>query len=250
VTAVARARWALDAFHVDHNGNLAQYTWTNTSGWQTRTIALPAAAQAKDGQPIAAVARTTNNLDVFFVGGDGNVWTAWTYDAQDGVNALWGTAAVTSNHPAAARGSIAAAARTWGNLDIYWSAVSSGEPMTSAWSDGAPAWATFQAYSSSAPPIEGANPGYVAMVIRTPYNLDAYYISPFGDLVTSAWSNGSAWSAGYVPGITSPQVPASGFFGAAARAPGNLDIFHARSGTWYNDWWFTGRANYGLTQLP
>jgi hypothetical protein len=250
VTAVARAGYALDAFHVNHGGNIAQYTWTNTTGWQTQTIAVPSRAKLNDGQPIAAVARTTNNIDLFFVGGDGNVWTAWTYDAQDGISALWGTAQITTNAPAVARSSLAAAARTWGNLDVYWSGVS-GVPMTSAWSDGV-SWATFPAYNpANLAPIEPASPGYFALVSRTPYNLDGYYISPYGDLVTSSWSNGAAtWTAGYVPGIQSPQVPASGFFGAASRAPGNLDIFHSRNGTWYNDWWFTGRPTYGFTTLP
>jgi hypothetical protein len=249
VTAVARTGNALDAFHVDHNGNLAQYTWTNTTGWRTRTIVLPYYTYAKDGQSIAAVARTANNIDLFFVGGDHNVWTTFTYDAQDGPAAIWSTLQVTSSPLAAPNGPIAAAARTWANLDVYWSEYSNGLPMTSAWSDGV-GWATFQAYNPSAPPIEAAGSGYLSMVTRTPYNLDAYYISQYGDLVTSSWTNGSAWTAGLVPGITSPVVPASGFLGAATRAPGNLDIFHQRNGTSYNDWWFTGRANYGVTQLP
>ncbi|WP_429645488.1 hypothetical protein, partial [Skermanella aerolata] len=69
------------------------------------------------GAPVAAVARTPNNLDLFICGNDGRVYTSWWFAGVDwsGINDNW--FAIGGFFPAGAP--LSAVARTGNNLDVF-----------------------------------------------------------------------------------------------------------------------------------
>src|SRR6185437_8477147 len=69
------------------------------------------------GAPVAAVARTPTNLDLFITGNDARVYTSWWFQGVDwsGINDNWGP--IGGFFPAAAP--VAAVARTGTNLDLF-----------------------------------------------------------------------------------------------------------------------------------
>ena len=102
ITAVARTPNRLDVFWIGPDGGIGSTAWeggVNNNGWATAfPITKPGAA--RPGSPIAAVARTPNRLDVFWIGPDGAIGsTAW----EGGVNNNgWATAFPITN-PGVAR---------------------------------------------------------------------------------------------------------------------------------------------------
>ena len=87
---LARTANHLDVFWIGPDGAIGTQWWDAAPGanWgdhQPFPITPPGAAQA--GSPVAAVARTPNHLDVFWIGPDGAIGTQW-WDAAPGAN--WG----------------------------------------------------------------------------------------------------------------------------------------------------------------
>jgi hypothetical protein len=244
LAAVAPAANAESVFHVDKSGNLLQYYWqAGFSQFETREIPMPSSARLKEGQPLAAVARTQQNIDIFFVGGDGTLWTAYTYDAELGTAAQWNTLPITTgielNYSP-----IAAVARTWSNLDVYFF-QSQGAPMFASWTMGE-SWGSGLAFpNSNTQPTVAAN-AVVSIVSRNPSTLDAFYIDNTGNLQSSNWSFGNSWSSFPIKVGVYP-VSGLGLLGATTLTPSstgdNLQVFVAEPSNKYVS--LTWTANSG-----
>ena len=118
LTAVSRNPGQLDLFICGNDGRVYTSWWYNGVDWSGvndnwRSIGgfFPPAA------PLAAVARTSNNLDLFVCGNDGRVYTSWWYNGVDwsGVNDNWRS--IGGFFPAGAP--LAAVSRTPNNLDVF-----------------------------------------------------------------------------------------------------------------------------------
>jgi hypothetical protein len=86
VVALARTPNHLDVYWVGPDGTIGTQWWDSAPGssWETHLpfpITPPGAAQA--GSRLAAVARTPNHLDVYWVGPDGTIGTQW-WDSAPG----------------------------------------------------------------------------------------------------------------------------------------------------------------------
>jgi hypothetical protein len=259
LAAVAPSQSTESVFHLGHEGaNIVQYFWqAGASAWQTREIPVPPAAFANDAQNLAAVARTSDNIDLFFVGDDGNLWTAFTYNASQGVSAKWwGPIALTSDKKAQPWSPIAAVARTWADLDVYY--FQNGEPMVASWSAGS-FWKFQIAYFATPAPV-AAN-GFVSMVARTPFNLDAYYIDTNGQLEWSSWTLNESPSNQF--GIdfwnTSPAAVsggparATGLLGATVLAPPSQTVqvfFEGSDGANYEAQGPSSKSTWTATKIP
>ena len=117
VAAVARTPDNLDLFICGNDGRVYTSWWFQGADWSGvndnwRSIGgfFPA------GAPLAAVARTPNNLDVFICGNDGRVYTSWWFLGVDwsGVNDNWRS--IGGFFPAGAP--VGAVARKSGQLDL------------------------------------------------------------------------------------------------------------------------------------
>ena len=144
----------LDVFFIGTDGNLYNSYWAAAAGsWGTLPVTTGACASgttcAGSGQPgggVAAVARNSNQLDVFYIGKDGGVWTSfWSGGAG---SASWTTMEITGGAVATAGAHITATARTSEALDVFF-VDAFGTLRKSSWTSGA-AWGTVAVDGSAA----------------------------------------------------------------------------------------------------
>jgi hypothetical protein len=123
VTAVARTPDHLDVFWIHPDGSIRSTWWdANAAGeaWPPdRVFAATPAGMAAPGA-IAAVARTPDHLDVFWIHPDGSIRSTW-WDANTAGGA-WLPSRVFTATPAgeAVPGLVAVLSRTPKHLDVFW----------------------------------------------------------------------------------------------------------------------------------
>jgi hypothetical protein len=120
ITAVSRAPDHLDVFWIGIDGAVGTNWWdaNRNDGQWNKPFALSEPNLARKGA-VACVARTHSQLDIFWIGHDGAVWSAW-WNAQFN-EGRWSVPFIVA--PAgSARGDshVAAIAREPDHLDVFW----------------------------------------------------------------------------------------------------------------------------------
>jgi hypothetical protein len=257
VTTVARTPDNLDVFWVAPNGSVMTQWWVAAAdgGWGEHGPAFPIApaGSARPGAPIAAVARTADNLDVFWVRPDGVVASQWWAAAP---GAGWGDHGPFNIAPpgSAEEGSaIAVVARMPDHLDVFW--VTRDGAIGSNWWTAAPgtSWADHGSFRIA--PAGSARPGSaLAALARTPDNLDVYWVTPDGAVASNWWfaAPGASWADHGWFTITPPSAVASaGGITATARTPNNLDVFWvAPDGSVGTQWWHAAAGHSWADHSP
>ena len=249
LAAVGRTAGHLDVFWIGGDGAIASTWWDaapncNWGDHQPFPISPPGATRA--GSPLAAVGRTPNHLDVFWVGADGSIGSTW-YDTATGQS--WGdhqpftVAGPGSAEPAS---HLAAVARTPDHLDVFW--IGGDHAIGSTWYDSAAGsqWGDHQPFAVTSPraaigpgsPL-GTPSGFA--VARDPDQLDVFWTDP-DQSVASTWWNaapGQSWGdhrpfavAGRGAGAASGRVAAVG------RTPNHLDVFWVGADGAIGSTWF------------
>ena len=77
VTAVARKAEQLDLFVAGYDGNVYSAYWNPSSGWQGWFSIGAPGSRVAPGSPVTAVARKAEQLDLFTVGNDGGIYSAY-----------------------------------------------------------------------------------------------------------------------------------------------------------------------------
>lgn len=237
---VSRTPQNLDLFWADSNGALETAYESFADGvWHGGSVIAPtysvpvgvcqAASVVPPNASLTATARTPDNLDVFFVGTDGNVYNAfWTARAPTWgylpttTGSCWGTACAGSGQPG---GGVAAVARMPWLLDVFYIGRDGGL-WTSYWSGGAgpSSWTTREITGPNvAPP--GAQ---VTAVARTTANLDVFFVGYGGTLMQASWQASGGTSFPVYPVAQSAGVgQQGGLVSAVSRQPSNLDVVFA-----------------------
>jgi hypothetical protein len=176
---------------------------------------------ARDDSPIAAVARTPNRLDAFWIGPDGGIGsTGW----EGGVNNNEWEHDFPVAPPGSARAGsqLAAVSRTSRRIDIFWIGEH-GDIWTTAW-DGAVGQAWGHASSITRAGVTRAD-SPIAAVARTTNRLDVFWIGPDGGIGSTGWEGGAgAWEPDFP--IARPGVAGAGSgIAAVARTTNRLDVF-------------------------
>lgn len=77
VSAVSRASDSVNLFAIDKTGNVCHAWWSGARGWECIGNKYEILGTGlTPGAPLAAIARTSNHLDLFTTGKDGRVLTA------------------------------------------------------------------------------------------------------------------------------------------------------------------------------
>ena len=124
----------LDLFITGNDGRVYTSWWFQGVDWSgINDNWRPIGGFFPPGAPVAAVARTPNNLDLFITGNDGRVYTSWWFQGVDwsGINDNWRP--IGGFFPPAAP--LGAVARTPGNLDLFITG-NDGRVYTSWWFQG------------------------------------------------------------------------------------------------------------------
>jgi len=253
LSAVSRDPNQMDVFWVGPDAAIGSTWWNAVQGqnWgDHRPFAITKPGAAQQGSAIASVGRTSNHLDVFWIGPDDGVASTW-YDSVQGQN--WGDHQpfpISSPGAARADSPVAAISRNPNHMDVFW--VGWDGAIGSTWYDSVQGqnWGDHHPFAISPPAAAGAK-SHLAAVARTPDHMDIYWIGPDGG-IGSTWYDsapGSSWGdhqpfavagprAAIGPG--SPRGTASGF--ALGRDPNQLDVFWIGADMAIGSTWWSSAA--------
>lgn len=244
VSAVARLPNHIDLFVGGNDGRVYTSWWHEGSDWTgVNDNWMPIGGFFPPGNPVSAVARLPNHLDLFIVGNDGRVYTSWWHEGNpwSGVNNNWRS--IGGIFPP--RSKVSVVARMPNHLDLF-IVGNDGRVYTSWWHEGGD-WSGINDNWMS---IGGFFPpgSTVSAVARMPNQLDLFVVGNDGRVYASWWHEGMPWS-----GVNNNWRPIGGFFpvraqvSAVSRVPDHLDLFvTGNDERVYTSWWHKGSDWSGL----
>lgn len=235
ITMLARFPEHLDVFAVAANGRTMSNWWDQSTGWAGWFHVQGGINSPGDpGAPITAVARYAGHLDLFTVGTDNRVYSAW-WDASSGWHG-WFTIGALQCRPGS---TVNALSRYSDHLDLFTTATD-GRTM-STWWDARTGWADwFHVQGGVAAP--GAT---VTAVARYPFHLDLFTVGTNRRVYSCWWDERSGWH-NWFP-IGNLQCRSDSTVTVVARFPDQLDLFTtAADGRIMSTWWNvrSGWANW------
>ncbi len=235
IVALARYPEHLDVFDVASDGRIISNWWDVAVGWAGWfQVSGGIANGGGPGSPVTAVARYAGHLDLFTVGTDGRVYSAW-WDAATG----WSGWFVIGNLVCRPGSTVNVVARYSDHIDLFTTA-SDGKIM-STWWDARTGWASwFQVQGGVA--AAGAT---VTAIARYPFHLDLFTVGTDNKVYSCWWDERSGWH-GWFPLFNLLCRPAS-TVSAISRFPDQIDLFTTASdGKIMSAWWNirTGWSNW------
>src|SRR6185312_14925954 len=199
LNVVSRDSLRLELFWARNSGAIRSQWWAGAPGqsWGDHGPSDVVAAGATiPGASVTTVARTPDNLDVFWVAPNGSVMTQWWVAAADGGWGEHGPAFPIAPAGSARPGApIAAVARTADNLDVFWvrpdGAVASqwwAAALGAGWGDHGP--------FNIAPPGSAEEGSAITVVARMPDHLDVFWVTRDGAIGSNWWTAapGTSWA--------------------------------------------------------
>jgi hypothetical protein len=238
LAAVGRTAENLDVFFVGKNDGAiwTAYTYPGMNGrFVVNPISPPGLATTSTS--IAATARSSVNIDLFFVGNDGWIWSsAWTAPGASSTGA-WSTFRLQgTSGECDVRSSISAVSMNPTTLDV----VCVGRSILYQTHWGGAAWS-----SGAIPGVPAASPVGLSIVARTSSNLDVFFNGANGALYTAHWAatfpvwgfTGPLATASGSPPLVTAQPPISTYYGSNANAPETTSAFFVGAdGVIYEDY--------------
>ena len=233
ITVLARFPEHLDVFAVASDGRTMSDWWDASTGWAgwfqlMGGIASPGGA----GSPITAIARYAGHLDIFTVGTDNRVYTAW-WDAGSGWHG-WGVLGTLVCRPGS---TVNVVCRYTDHIDLFTTA-SDGKIM-STWWDVRTGWAAwFQVSGGVAAP--GAT---VTAIARYPFHLDLFTVGTDNRVYSTWWDERTGWAGWFLVGnqLCRPDSTVT----VIARFPDQLDLFTTASDGKIMSTWWNARSGWG-----
>ena len=217
ISVVARYPEHLDVFAVASDGRTMSNWWDQSSGWAGWfQVQGGISSPGGTGSPITAIARYAGHLDLFTVGTDNRVYSAW-WDVASGWHGWFplGTLVCRSGS------TVNVVSRYTDHLDLFTTA-SDGRTM-STWWDASTGWADWFQVSGGV----AAAGATVTAIARYPFHLDLFTIGIDNRVYSTWWDDRSGW-AGWFP-IGSLTCRPNSTVSVVARFPDQLDLFTTAS---------------------
>jgi len=226
INVVARYPEHLDVFAIASDGRTMSNWWDQSSGWAGWFHLMGGiASPGGHGSPVTAVARYSGHLDLFTVGTDNHVYSAW-WDAASG----WSAWFQLGNLPCRPGSTVNVVSRYSDHLDLFTTA-SDGRVM-STWWDARTGWASwFQVMGGVA-----AADATVTALARYPSHLDLFTVGTDNRVYSCWWDDRSGWQGWFRPGdlVCRPDSTVN----VVARHRDQLDLFTtAADGRIMSTWW-------------
>jgi hypothetical protein len=233
INVVARYPEHLDVFDVALDGRIMSNWWDVNTGWAGWFQVQGGVANAGGaGSPVTAVARYAGHLDLFTVGTDGRVYSAWWDGATGWSN--WFTIGSIVCRPGS---TVNVVVRYTDHIDLFTTA-SDGRVM-SAWWDVRTGWSDwFQVSGGIA--AAGAT---VTAIARYPFHLDVFTVGTDNRVYSCWWDERAGWQGWFRPGdlVCRPDSTVS----VIARFPDQLDLFTTASDGRIMSTWWNVRSGWG-----
>jgi hypothetical protein len=224
MSVVSRTPNNLDLFVIGFDNVVYSNFWSAAGGWNPGGWFQlhPEFKFDHTKQKIAAVSRSPNNLDLFVIGMDNAVWTTY-WNSHDG----WNPNGWFQIHPETkfdhTTQKLAAIARSPNNLDLF--VIGFDNVVYSAYWSPASNWGGwFQLHPETK---FDHTRQQLAVVSRTPNNLDLFVIGFDNVVYSNYWSAAGGWN----PGGWFQLHPETKFdhttqqLSVVSRSPNNIDIF-------------------------
>jgi hypothetical protein len=228
ISVVARYPEHLDVFTAGSDGRTVTDWWDASTGWSGWfQISGGIASPGGPGSPITAVSRYARHLDLFTVGTDNRIYSAW-WDASGG----WSNWFVLAGGLVARPGStVNVVSRLSGHLDVFTTAADG--RIMSCWWDAAGGWSTWF-HVSGGIAAAGAT---VTAIARYPFHLDLFTVGTDNRIWSCWWDERSGWSSWFR--IGSQLARSDSTVNVVARHRDQLDLFTVASdqkivSTWWN----------------
>lgn len=233
ISVLARFPEHLDVFAIASDGRTMSNWWDVSSGWAgwfqvQGGIASPGGA----GSPVTAIARYAGHLDLFTVGTDNRVYTAW-WDASSGWHG-WGVLGTLVCRPGS---TVNVVCRYADHLDLFTTA-SDGRIM-STWWDVRTGWAAWFQVSGGV----AAAGATVTAIGRYPFHLDLFTVGTDNRVYSVFWDERTGWSGWFLIGnqLCRPDSTVT----VVARFPDQLDLFTTASDGKIMSTWWNARTGWG-----
>ncbi|HTS29022.1 MAG TPA: hypothetical protein VMH81_24290 [Bryobacteraceae bacterium] len=213
ISVVARYPEHLDVFDVASDGRTMSVWWDAGTGWRAWfPLKGGLASGGGTGSPITAVARYSGHLDLFTVGTDGRVYSAF-WDVAGGWSD-WFAIGTLICRPGS---TVNAVARYNDHLDLFTTAAD-GRVM-STWWDARTGWANwFQVQGGVA-----AAGTTVTAIARYPFHLDLFTVGKDNRVYSCWWDDRSGWSNWFTIGTLVCRQDST--VSAISRFPDQIDLF-------------------------
>lgn len=233
LSVVARYPEHLDVFGVAADGRTMSNWWSPGTGWAGWFhLAGGIASPGGEGSPVTAIHRYSGHLDVFTVGTDNRVYSAWWNGASG-----WSGWFRIGSLVARPGSTVTPVARYADHIDLFTTA-SDGRTM-STWWDVRTGWAEWFHVSGGI----AANGAPVTAVARYPHHLDLFTVGT-DNRVWSTWRDERSGWAGWfaLPGITCrPDSTVT----VVSRHKDQLDLFTTASDGRIMSTWWNARSGWG-----
>ncbi len=234
ITVVARFPEHLDVFAVGSDGRTVTDWWDRSTGWSgwsqlSGGVASPGGA----GSPVTAVHRHAGHLDVFTVGTDNRIWSAW-WDRSGGWSGWFRVGSLLARPGS----TVTVVSRYDDQLDLFTTA-SDGRIMSTWWTAGG-GWAQDWFHVSGG---YAANGSTVTAVARYPHHLDVFAVGTDNRVWSTWWDERWGWAGWFQVGgqLARPDSAVT----VVARHPDQLDLFTtAPNGAIVSTWW-NSRGGWG-----
>lgn len=223
---VARYPEHLDVFAAGSDGRTMSDWWDANSGWAGWfQLSGGVASGGGTGSPVTAVARYSGHLDVFTVGTDNRVYSAW-WDVNGGWSG-WFPLGTLAARPGS---TVNAVARYSDHLDVFTTAANGA--IMSIWWDARTGWADWFQVSGG---VAGAG-ATVTAIARYPFHLDLFTVGTDHRVWSCWWDDRSGWAGWFPLGTLAARPDAT--VNLVARYPDHLDLFTtASNGAVMSTWW-------------
>jgi hypothetical protein len=233
ISVVARYPEHLDVFAIASDGRTMSNWWDQSSGWAGWfQVQGGISSPGGTGSPITAIARYAGHLDLFTVGTDNRVYSAW-WDAASGW-ASWFPIGTLVCRPGS---TVNVVSRYTDHLDLFTTA-SDGRTM-STWWDARTGWASWFQVSGGV----AAAGATVTAIARYPFHLDLFTIGTDNRVYSTWWDERSGWASWFpLAGITCRP---SSTVNVVARFADQLDLFTTASDGKIMSTWWNARTGWG-----
>lgn len=238
ITAIARRRDHIDLFTTGFDGAIWSAWWhDDATGWRPWFQIFPQTVFSQDRRT-EAVAREPEHMDLFRIGFDGALWSAWWHGDNVGWRPWF---QIFPQTRFALNADVTAVAREPNHLDVF--VVGNDGGVWSCWWHGDNVgWRPF----FRVPGHGGFDPGQrVAAVARRPDHLDLFCVDRQG-IVWSAWwhADATGWRP-WFPLFPERRFPNTARVSAVAREPEHVDVFvTADNGVVWSAWWHGDNAGW------
>ncbi|WP_372699743.1 M64 family metallopeptidase [Arthrobacter sp. JSM 101049] len=229
ISVLARYPEHLDVFAVDASGRTMSDWWDASSGWAgwfhlSGGIAS-AGGRGAAGSPVTSVSRYSGHLDVFTVGTDHRVYSAW-WDRNGG----WSGWFALGTLVARAGSTVNVVSRTNDHLDVF--TIGSDGKVMSCWWDANGGWSGWFNVSGGV----AANGAQVTAIARYPFHLDVFVVGADNRVWSCWWDDRSGWSSWFQVG--GQKARSDSTVNVVARHRDQLDLFTtAEDGKIVSTWW-------------